>query len=275
MAATQPSPPASSPGLRDLDQAPDYQRSFDRLDTSSLPTVRDYKEVSYALLKAGAGSRVLDVGCGLGDDVRRLAAFAPDSCVVGLDASAATIGAARARSLDCGARVQFHVGSIYSLPFPNQSFDAVRADRVLHFLNDPARAIADMKRVLKPGGRLVASEPDNGSIVIDAGDQVLTGRLLEHRRKKNDALMPGISLGRLFAEAGLRRVELQAHTGVIRQLEVADRLLGLSRLVQSAVHASVISLDEASGWLLRALRDSRAGHFAVAMTVFIATGTND
>jgi SAM-dependent methyltransferase len=230
--------------------------------------------LSYAELRLGRDAQVLDVGCGLGDDVRRLAALAPDATIVGVDASVAAVDEARALSLDDGARVQFRVGSVYGLPFPDCSFDAVRADRVLHFLSEPGQAIAEMKRVLRTGRRLVVSEPDNDSLVIEAGDRTVTARLLEHRRRTNVSLVPGVRLGRLFAERGLIGIELQAHTGVLRDFGIADRLLGLTGLAESAVCASVLSPDEASNWLLSALRDAQSGHFAVAMTVFIAAGTN-
>jgi SAM-dependent methyltransferase len=273
MTSTQLSPSAAT--FRDLDRDHDRQRWLDFLaEASMLQSVREYKELSYAQLRVGPGAQLLDVGCGLGDDARRLAALIPGGTVVGLDASGAAVQAARARSLDCRAQVQYCVGSVYRLPFPDRSFDAVRADRVLHFLNEPARAIAEMKRVLRMGGRLVVSEPDNDSLVIEAGDRTVTARLLEHRRQNNASLVPGIGLGRLFADAGLTGIELQAHTGVVRELGSADRMLGLSRLAESAVRASVVSADDASAWLLNALRDAQAGRFAVAMSVFIATGTN-
>jgi SAM-dependent methyltransferase len=270
--STQLSPSAET--FRDLDRAHDRQRWLDFLaEASMLPAVQEYKELTHAQLRVGRAAQVLDVGCGLGDDARRLAALIPDGTVVGVDASITAVQAARARSLDDGARVRFCAGSVYRLPFPDCSFDAVRADRVLHFLNQPARAIAEMKRVLRAGGRLVVSEPDNDSLVIDAGDRTLTARLLEHRRRNNASLLPGIGLGRLFAEAGLTGIELRAHTGVVRELGSADRLLGIRRLAESAARASVLSPDEASGWLLNALRDAQSGHFAVAMSVFIASGT--
>jgi SAM-dependent methyltransferase len=193
---------------------------------------------------------------------------------VGVDASAAAVEQARAGSLDFGARVLFRVGSIYCLPFPDRSFHAVRADRVLHLLGDTARAIAEAKRVLKVGGRLVVSEPDNDSLVLDVGERAVTARLLEYRRRCTASFVPGIRLARLFTEAGLDEVELEAHTGVVRELAVADRLLGLSWLARSAVGAAVVSSEEASAWLLSALRDAQAGRFAAAMTVFIAAGTN-
>jgi SAM-dependent methyltransferase len=230
--------------------------------------------LSYAALRIGPRAQVLDVGCGLGDDVRRLAALAPGAMVVGLDSSVAAVEAACALSLDDCAQVQFCVGSVYRLPFPDHSFDAVRADRLLHFLSEPARAIAEMKRLLRAGGRLVVSEPDNDSLVIEAGNRAVTARLLEHRRQSNASLVPGVCLGRLFAEAGLTEIELQAHTGVLRDFGIADQLLGLTGLAESAARASVLSPKEASDWMLNTIRDSKSGHFAVAMTVFIAAGTN-
>jgi SAM-dependent methyltransferase len=103
---------------------------------------------------AAPGTRVLDVGCG------SARSYAPGlaartGAYVGVDISATAVEAARSGGLD--ARVIEDAGS---LPFPDASFDLVTCIEVLEHLFEPERAAAEIRRVLRPGGRLVASAPN-------------------------------------------------------------------------------------------------------------------
>ena len=97
----------------------------------------------------GARGRTLDVGCGTG---RNLPFLPPGS--VGLDPSAEVLGRARRRAP--GARLV--QGSAEALPFRDESFDTVVSGLVLCSVPDPARALAEVRRVLRPGGSLRALE---------------------------------------------------------------------------------------------------------------------
>ena len=97
---------------------------------------------------------MLDLGTGTG---RLLELFAPlYNSAVGIDASAAMLAVARANLDRAGVTAaQVRLGDIQHLPFQRNSFDLVTVHQVLHFLNDPERAIAEAARVLRPGGRLL------------------------------------------------------------------------------------------------------------------------
>src|SRR5262245_61100526 len=102
-----------SPGFAFVDEAPDLEDLIEFLDiASAVPTVRAYKEASFAALELAPGGRVLDVGCGNGDDLLQLAErIGPDGTAVGVDPSSAVLERARTRSARFGSRVQLHVGS--------------------------------------------------------------------------------------------------------------------------------------------------------------------
>jgi SAM-dependent methyltransferase len=102
------------------------------------------------------GRDVLDVGCG--DGAYALAAARAGAHVTGLDRSAAAVGAARARAEGEGLAVDLQVGDASALSFPAERFDVVLAVTVLCFVESPARAVAEMARVLRPGGVLVVGE---------------------------------------------------------------------------------------------------------------------
>jgi SAM-dependent methyltransferase len=99
------------------------------------------------------GRRVLDVGCGSGPLAAELRARG--ATVTGLDSSAAMIGLARRR---LGPDADLHVGDLgRPLPFADGAFDDVVASLVLHYLRDWTSPLAELRRVLTPGGRLIAS----------------------------------------------------------------------------------------------------------------------
>ncbi len=116
-----------------------------------------------ALWPAGAppaGSRLLELGCGPGFYARRLAGRFRQLRVVGVDRSAAQLRRARARAdarhlTNC----RFERADVHALPLPTAAVDAVVAARLVTILPEPARALAEMHRVLRPGGRCFLAEP--------------------------------------------------------------------------------------------------------------------
>jgi ubiquinone/menaquinone biosynthesis C-methylase UbiE len=100
---------------------------------------------------------ILDVGCGGGRTVRRLAAMAPEGKVVGLDYSAASIAVSRdtnAQEIETG-RVQIEQGSVAALPFPDRTFDIVTAVETHYYWPELPANVREILRVLKPGGTFV------------------------------------------------------------------------------------------------------------------------
>ncbi|BBU63584.1 ArsR family transcriptional regulator [Methylosinus sp. C49] len=98
--------------------------------------------------------RLLDLGAGAG---RMLELFAPQAeQAIGVDLSSAMLGVARGRLEKAGARnVQLRQGDMYALPIERNSCDLVIVHQVLHYLDDPGRALREAARTLAPGGRLL------------------------------------------------------------------------------------------------------------------------
>lgn len=108
----------------------------------------------FALARIEPGTRVLDVGCG--DGMYSIEATRRGGTVVGVDVDERTLVAARHRA---GAlTVDFASGDAVDLPFDDASFDVVLAVTVLCFVTDAERAVREMARVLKRGGRLVLAD---------------------------------------------------------------------------------------------------------------------
>lgn len=97
-----------------------------------------------------SGLRWIDVGCGNGAFTERLVERCAPTEVQGIDPSAEQLSFARTRP---AARLaQFHQGNAMALPFADNSFDAAVMALVLFFVPDPAKGLAEMSRVVKPGG---------------------------------------------------------------------------------------------------------------------------
>lgn len=111
-----------------------------------------------------AGSTVLEAGCGVGSQTIFLAEQSPDAAITSIDISSESLAKARQRVQDAGfTNVAFQVHDIHALDFPDASFDHVFVCFVLEHLPAPVRALAELKRVLKPGGDITVIEGDHGS----------------------------------------------------------------------------------------------------------------
>jgi SAM-dependent methyltransferase len=107
------------------------------------------------------GMRVLDCGCGPGSISADLATLVAPGEVIGLDIEPKQLEAARALAADRGVdNVNFQLGDIYDLPFPEASFDAVLAHTLVEHLAEPRVAFAEVRRILKPSGIFGVRDPD-------------------------------------------------------------------------------------------------------------------
>lgn len=269
------------PGMDDVDDsghAENHVRYLDTLTGLTKETEQfDWKRISYTALDLQPGGHVLDVGCGTGDDVRALAEIVGAAGrAVGLDSSQTMIGEARQRSEGSTLPVDFRVGDAYDLPFESGEFDACREERMLQHLDEPERAIAEMVRVTRSGGRVAAMEPDWDTKVIDVPDRGLFRRIqqfsIEDYRGGTGAWM-GRQLYRRMGEAGLIDLTVMPYMLAMTDLAVANALVGALDAADAAREAGVITEDELRqwrGWLQEA---DAAGRFFSAMGGIIVAGT--
>jgi ubiquinone/menaquinone biosynthesis C-methylase UbiE len=113
--------------------------------------------------------RILDLGCGTGEITRRLAARYPSATLLGVDILEENLAVARNNSGSLGARVRYEKGDAFALTFPDAAFDLVTcrhmSQAVPHFEN----VLAEITRVLKPGGWLHLLAEDYGMLHIPNG----------------------------------------------------------------------------------------------------------
>jgi ubiquinone/menaquinone biosynthesis C-methylase UbiE len=124
-----------------------------------------------AKFAAARGLRVLEIGCGLGTDGAQFALAGAD--YTGIDLTEASIELAKRRFELSGLRGEFCIADAENLEFADDSFDLVYSHGVLHHTPDTARAIREIHRVLKPGGRAVVMLYHRGSYNYRIGIRVL------------------------------------------------------------------------------------------------------
>jgi SAM-dependent methyltransferase len=171
-----------------------------------------------AAARIQAGDHVLDVACGTGVLAREAAAKAgPSGFVAGVDASPGMVAVART----VAPRIEWREAQAEALPYPDQRFDAVVSQFGLMFFTDRRRALSEMRRVLKSGGRLaVAVGASLGSAPAYAAEVALLERLAG--TPAADALRAPFVLGdtkeqtQLVADAGVDKVTLTTQRGVAR-----------------------------------------------------------
>jgi len=230
---------------------------------------------SLELLHLGPGMRVLDVGCGPGALLPALAQLVgAEGRVVGLDYAAPLLDTARERVVAAGVgeRVELVAGDAHRLPFADASFDAVHVERVLMHLEDPDAAIREMRRVTRPGGWVVAAEPDSGGVRIDhatdpEGMALISDRDLQQFR--NGAI--GLELYRRFARAGL--VERLAEPMATFMTDYEDVGADGDRIAAAELVAEgAISRERADAVLAELHEATARGEFAWIGIMVVAAG---
>jgi ubiquinone/menaquinone biosynthesis C-methylase UbiE len=115
----------------------------------------------YLVDHLGPGQSLLDVGCGPGTITCDLARLVAPGRVIGVDTSEEVLAEARAVARQAGlSTVDFQVGTVFGLPFGDDTFDVVHAHQVLQHVGDPVAALVEMRRVCRPGGIVAARDGD-------------------------------------------------------------------------------------------------------------------
>jgi len=174
---------------------------------SGTPEMRAQRARVIELLAPQPGERVLDIGCGPGHLVREIADLVePGGSAVGVDISQDMLRLAAEQ----GAQVM-HTPDI-ALPLDSRSIDAAVATQVYEFVADLPAALAELHRVLRPGGRAVILDTDWDSLVWHSSDPIRMQQVIDGWRSRTaDPCLPR-TLTRLLRDAGLRVTRRQTFT---------------------------------------------------------------
>ncbi|WP_380283684.1 methyltransferase domain-containing protein [Kitasatospora purpeofusca] len=228
------------------------------------------------------GGCVVDLGCGRGPTLAAFARRHPGARLIGFDRSAESVEAARGLLAGHRGGAEIEVADLAErLPLPDNSVDAAVSYNVLECLPDPAALLAEIARVLKPGGRLVVAHVDFDSLVISGASRDLDRRIchaftddqqpwMDHADGRIGRKLPGlVNASPLLVERVhpwvTSSTELSGHAG--------RRIEGIRQALSSAASKGrgSVSLAEIETWheALRLAADH--GRFFLAETAVVVT----
>ena len=181
-----------------------------------------------AAMTMSQGAALLDLGCGTGTTALRLASQ-HDLQVSAVDISTANIERASKRMDACGVAIDFRQADAHHLPFDDEELDGVLAECAFSLFNEKSLALAEIQRVLKPGGKLAITDMAIGGALPDDISSVLAPWTC-----LADALNPQAYV-RMFLEAGFK-VEVSADestglTSLLRRLKRRLLLVGTGAML--------------------------------------------
>ncbi|MFJ6567758.1 methyltransferase domain-containing protein [Streptomyces sp. NPDC091292] len=202
------------------------------------------------------GSRVLEVGCGVGAQTVHLVTGSPGARVVAVDVSGDSLARARARVADQApwARVEWVRADLFDLPFADGGFDHVFVCFVLEHLRDPEAALAGLRRVLRPGGTVTVVEGDHASAFFhpdSARARAVVGHQIRLQADAGGDALVGRRLQPLLTAAGYRDVVVEPRT-VYADSTRPELVEGFTRATFLAMVASVGDEAVAAGLTTRA-----------------------
>ncbi len=234
-------------GFRNVDTSGDPGTCRHCLEViAGIPFFRDVKRESIQLIADSGAGRVLDAGCGSGQDLAGLAAYLPvQSEITGLDMSVALLAGARELP-EVRNRCSLVKGDILNPPFRDGSFDACRIDRVLQHLSAPEQAVRHLVRITRPGGILVAFDNDWDTFTISLADRQTATRISRFWRDTFASGRVGRDLNRIFHDCGVVEIHAEPRTLEIRDLRVAEQVFDLPHLLGRMIQAGALAPDIAA-----------------------------
>jgi len=263
-----------SSGFSDVDHCSDPSLFASCLATlNSLPYFQDYKRKSFELMGAREGSKVLEVGSGLGFDAISLSRIVGSSGrVVAMDSSHRMLKAAQEREKNPGQAIEFVLGDASQMGFHDGCFDGSRIDRTLQHTRQPEKVLAEIVRVTRRGGCIVAYEPDWGTFTIASRNRQVTRKLVDNWCDNFKSGWIGRDLYEHFRRLDLVDIQIIPSTLVVTDIGLAERVFDLSRNANRAVDLGLVSRSEAKGWLDELREDDIRGVFFCSYTGFMAAG---
>lgn len=227
------------------------------------------------LLALQPGHRVIDVGAGTGVLALEIARRAgPGTPVTALDSSwrLLELAAQTAKETGLAERVDTLTGDARALPFPDDAFDRAICHWLLLHVAPAERVLHEMRRVVRPGGRVVCVEVDWETAIVHPGERRLTRRILQASADRHVDGWMGRRLSSLMLDAGLERVRIEPIVDVDDGTGNAGWLDFLSSRARYAFESAVVTEQEATHWYQAIQSAAEAGRYFFSLTQFAVVG---
>ncbi len=224
------------------------------------------------MLGLRADHRFLEVGCGPGFLTGAVATLLPRGRAVGLDLSEEMMAVARTVVAPEHPNLDFEQGSATALPFADDSFDFAYSRLVYQHLDDPGAALAEARRVVKPGGKVCVLDIDDGWLSLHPpcpAFEAFTQRVIEAKARQGGDRLVGRTLAWQMGRAGFSHVQQKVEA--FTSLEV-----GLSAFLQLTTFfkAGLLEPEEAQARIATIRQQLEGLEEPVGLAgIFIAVGT--
>jgi len=233
-------------------------------------------------LALGPHDVLLDLGCGNGFTLATAASRVAGLSLIGVDADAGALAAARSWLGETDARCQWFLGDVGApLPIPDDSVTRVVCHDVLEYLDDPVALLAEAVRVMQPDALSVWSHVDYEALVVGGADRLLTRRVVNAyadasylRGRRSDAQM-GRKLVAVVGRSRLRRLGVDASVLIATDLEGPSRrrVDDIAATVRRAADrgAADVTSEDLDEWLRQLAVAGQRGEFFYSQTAYIVT----
>lgn len=261
-------------GFARVDTTSDAHSFVQYLDlVHSLPFFQECKSLSYNRLALSPGDSVLEIGCGNGVDTKNLAKIVgPSGTVVGIDISATMLHAARTNTETSPVCPEFMLCDGHHLAFPDETFHAVRSDRVIQHTRNPYMVIAEITRVTRSGGTVAIFEPDWGTFALWPAERRVSRNILDFWCDRIPSGWVGRSVYTACIEAGLVDVSVEPKTLILTDLTIARKLFDLDTTFSHAVQKGIVSQKAVTQWEEDLITADQKNQIFSSLTFFLVTG---
>lgn len=254
----------------DVDQMSDPNHAVREMDAvRGLPGIQEMKGLALSVLKPAIGERVLDLGCGTGEDLRLLAGFVGEkSDLLGIDLSENMVIEARRRTPVNHPHIRFHSGDIQHLALEDGSREICWCERALQHVESPERVVREIRRVLVPGGRALFLDTDWETFVVHSRNGQLTRRLLDFFADSIQNGRIGRALPALCEAEGLKVKEIFSRTVFSRDSLLLFEGLDFLSFLRLSAEKGIATREEIDSWESEQQILSESSQFFFAVTIF-------
>jgi len=233
----------------------------------------EQRRITLDALALADGERVLDAGVGTGHMAFDMAqATSGHNNIVGVDISEDMLDTCRDRCADL-PNVSFEMADLYDLPFDEEIFDVVLSVQVFEYLEDVQKALLELHRVLKPGGRLVLRDADWGTLIWESGNPDRMAHILNiWDQHLADPFLPRTLVSQLN-NAGFVDCAVRSFVTVETEYNANQTSYYIARFVAPYAISQGADEREVADWLADLDAQAAAGRYFYNLNSYIFSAT--